>query len=161
MKPHVKTVYVIAAVATILVAGVLVWSPAGHIRPYDADLRPLAETELEGWCSGYVFMTFKDGAAHPAESSQCRTNPTNTDRFSSDVNTDVVVDSFCDGIVTVGFGAGKATCVRIMEDRNLWPTLHGELTAAWSATYPYPGGDIFKPAKSDNQPGGLDRGQTR
>ena len=158
MTTPAKALYVAAAVVIILGGAIWAFAPTGHIRPYDADLQPLAETHLEAWCSGSILIEMRDGDPHPDETAACR--HTNTKGHPDTPNLQVVVTAFCQGIVDGGWTSSREACIEIMEARNYWPTLHAQLTNAWNKAHPHPGG-LFKARVSDDGDPGLDRGQNR
>jgi len=151
-----RVAYVLAAAVLILGGGWWVFSPTGHLRAFDADLQPLAESALEGYCTGYIFISLDQGRnPHPAETAECRA----TEEHPATVDMQQVVPMFCHGAVTAGWSGTTTSCKNILNQASLWPTLHGQLTAAWNKAHPYPGGEFTGRVTDGGDNTG--RGQTR
>jgi hypothetical protein len=126
-------VTLIAAFAVIVfVGGFLVWSPSPHVRPFDANLTPLAESYVEGYCSGITVMR---NYGDPKAASLCR----ETSAHTAEVDLKVVQEAFCAGVVDAGWPGSEQDCRDRLDSSLLWPTLDGEITSQWNNAHPYPG----------------------
>jgi len=158
MKLQQRVAYLTATVIILVGGAWWVFSPVGHLRQFDADLQPLAESPLEGWCSGHTFIDGGGGRnAQQAKAAICRTD--NAETYSASVDMTAVVPSFCLGAIAAGWQGNLASCESILAQNNLWPTLHGQLTNAWNKAHPYPGGEFS--ARVSDSSDNTGRGQTR
>jgi hypothetical protein len=148
------------SLALLIGAGLYVALPPGHVPAYDAALTRLAETEREGFCTGFVFLN--SGSA--ADGEECRAldeivvsktrsklDPRlrepmwvyETRSLSTEVDLLAADDAFCEGIVFAGWDPGVGNpveyCLSILENYELWPTYDPGLTNFWSEKFPYPG----------------------
>ncbi len=129
--------------------------PTGELRMYDQDLRPMAMTQLEGYCTGMTYFETRGRKADAHAAAQCR--KTEDKRDERDLK--AVIPAFCDGMIKAGWdGSRYIDCIVPLQDMRMWPTLHGQLSSAFdeSGRYPYPG-DAFFGAPTD----GGGRGNTR
>ncbi len=142
----------IGGVLAVLVGGLYVGRPQGHVPPFDADLRRLAESEIEGYCSGLVYWTTR-GQGNAAEAKACRS----AEDKGTEVDLRAVQMAFCQGAREGGFPGDVVTdCLLVLQAVELWPTYDGQLTDAWSRAYPYPYPDDFEAVPTDGdrpQPG--------
>ena len=122
--------------------------PPGHVPPYDALLNRLAETELEGYCSGWAFWTGASSSESVALAERCRTNgaqapangyqPASHAPLSDEYDMEVVQEAFCRGVTAAGFPSASACLVQV-KGLRIWPTYDASLTNSWSERWPYPG----------------------
>lgn len=111
----------------------------GHVPLFDADLNRLAESELEGFCSGVTFWVERGG--DPVAAKECRA----TYDIDNTYNLPVVQVAFCLGAVASGFpGDPVIDCYDVLRAGSLWPTYDGSITNAWTKANPYPG-DVWAP----------------
>ena len=124
-----KKLLLLAGIATI---GVL-FAYAYVIKPppvplFDANRMLLAESYVEGYCSGVKM--FNDTPVATCWDD----NPD----YATHRQLDVVVPGFCLGVVNSGWSGTQQDCRDIMDDTQNWPLLSGGITNSWSARYPYP-----------------------
>lgn len=112
----------------------IVW-PVGHIPLYDANLVRLAESDLQGYCSGDTFWK-TGGVGDSNMASECRSRLAK--KHSSNVDLSVVQGSFCQAIVDSGWTGTKSDCLGIMATNEYWPTYVGAITNQWNRARPYP-----------------------
>lgn len=125
----------LTGVATIVLAlGFLMW-PVGFIPPYDANLVRLADSSLQGYCSGDSFMK-SGGVGSASLASDCRS--ARTGRLSDKPDMGVVQGSFCRAVVDNGWQGTMANCLSILQTNQYWPTYDGSLSNAWNRARPYP-----------------------
>jgi hypothetical protein len=150
----------IAGCLVALLAVVYVARPAGHIPPYDADLNRLAETQLEGYCSGSVFWkTYGEGDGGAA--AECREERAG---MHEDVpNIPAVQRSFCRAVVAEGWDGTVPYCLEILQDSKLWPTYDGQLTQEWNRArkYPQPPIQVVGSEGEGSRTGGRENATTR
>ena len=96
----------------------------------DANLRPLATSSLEGYCSAVNLMT-------SVSVDLCMNDEVNN-WMEAGYDLQVVLGSFCTGLVDSGWTGTQERCLEIMEDISYWPLLAGGVTNSWSSRYPYP-----------------------
>ncbi len=118
---------------------------------FDANRQLLAESYVEGYCSGQVMMT-----RTPVESCWADNPDLATHR-----NLSQVVTAFCFGIVDAGWTGSSAECKQIMEDKQYWPLLHGGITSTWSSRYPYPTDRFAENVQPDESRTGIREGEER
>ena len=124
----------VGAVAVVL-GLVYVARPAGHVPPYDANLVRLAESDLQGYCTGEAF--WKSGGMGDARlASECRSRLGG--KRPDEPNLTAVIPSFCSAIVDQGWEGTRADCVEIMVANQYWPTYGGSITNQWNRARPYP-----------------------
>ena len=158
MRLQQRVAYLTATAVLLVGGGWWVFSPVGHIRTFDADLQPLAESVLEGFCSGFTFIDSGSGRnPQPVKAADCRT--INAETYSPAVDMNAAQPAFCSGAVAAGWQGNLATCESILDTNRLWPTLHGQLTSAWNKSHPYPGGEFA--ARISDSSDNTGRGQTR
>jgi hypothetical protein len=176
----------LALFGLLVVAGALwyVLTPPGVTPPYDAYLNRLAQTEREGFCSGWAWWTAASSAEATPMAEDCRAglrprvsvrtpmDPPKRNGFiyhvstrplhlSSEVDMDSVVEAFCNGILSAGWGGGSGAdidtnrlmCVGLFQTNRLWPLYDPGVTNQWSGRFPYPGSD-----DEETLVGGLDDG---
>jgi hypothetical protein len=122
-------------IVVLLGAGVYVGRPAGHIPPYDANLVRLAETELEGYCSGRTFWQTQ-GYGNAEQAALCREEYAG--QYPDTPNLGRVQLAFCLALTHVGYQGGVDTCMAIVRTNQYWPTYDGRISAAWNRARPYP-----------------------
>ncbi len=139
----------VTGILVLLAAATWLFWPQGPERLYDADLRPLAMSYEEGYCSGVTYwQTNGKGSARAAKN--CRAEHEKND--SRDLTR--VVVAFCTGAIEQGFSGQKYKgCVDPITAQGLWPTLDGQLSGAFNQRYPYPG-EVFVVAVTDDAPSG-------
>lgn len=98
-----------------------------------ANLEVLAESELEGYCTGR--MLYRSQAGQKA-ASECWQELGEAHAIERDVY--AVVPAFCQALVDEGWNGTKYECEQIVERYQLWPTKTGALADDWSESYPYP-----------------------
>lgn len=148
---NMKRFLAVSGVFMVLLGGVYVGRPQGHVPPFDADLRRLAETELEGFCSGLIYWQTR-GQGSAADAKACRAE----EDKSTEVDLRVVQLAFCRGAREGGFPGDVVTdCLLVLQALELWPTYDGQLSEAWNRAYPYPYPNDFEAAPTDGraQPG--------
>ena len=151
---------VLAAVGVLVsvLAVAYVARPVQHIPPYDANLVRLAESEVEGYCSGITFWKTQ-GAGNGSEASACRKQHPGMSRVS---DLPAVPPMFCRAIVESGWDGDVPTCLSIMVNNQLWPTYDGSISQAWNRARPYPESQLQTPASQrDNSRTGGHNGSTR
>mgnify|MGYP001587881744 FL=1 len=125
----------LAGVATIALGLAYVSWPVGHIPPYDANLVRLAESNLQGYCSGEAFWR-SGGAGSARLAGDCRTRLAGKRSNKPDLM--AVPAAFCAAIVKEGWEGTQPDCLSIMFDNQYWPTYDGAITAEWNRARPYP-----------------------
>ena len=123
----------------------------GHIPLFDAGLKRLAESELEGYCAGTTFWKH-NGQPDAADAAECRSQST----YNSTIDIARVTPAFCRGVSDSGYAGGVGACIGILTSGKLWPTFEGGLTDAWSKTAPYPGDLAFVIPADDSRTGERD-----
>ncbi len=134
----------IAALAILTAGAAYIIIPPPYPGIFDADLKRLAETELEGWCSGITFAT-TNGVGDATQAAECRTE---YEGRPTDINHPIVIIAFCNGVLHGGLDTTTTQCQAILGSRGYWPTMDGEITAAFNDQYPYPG-ETFRASRSD------------
>jgi len=119
--------------------------PVGHIPPYDANLVRLAETEAQGYCTGFSFIN-SAGQANPTKVKDCRKKHRG---LSDKPNIQNVLQPFCQGVKDGGWQGSVKECLQIMIQQQYWPTYSGTITDAWNRARPYP--LAFISAQANNQ----------
>ena len=117
-----------------LVAGfwLVAIKPPGHVPRLDANRIRLAETEVEGYASGFVFWDDTNNAQATAEIRA-------ESAYSDEYDLTVVLPAFCLGAQAAGFqGSLKIDCEDWMVANEAWPTYNGNLSYAWNDAFPYP-----------------------
>jgi hypothetical protein len=135
----------VAGVALVVLSIAYVSRAAGHQPPYDANLVRLAESDLQGYCSGDTLMK-SGGTGDRNMASQCRTKLAR--KRSDRPNLQVVLMSFCRAVVDNGWEGTVADCISIMETNQYWPTYDGTITNQWNRARPYPQALIAPSGKS-------------
>lgn len=130
-----RRLFTVAGVALVLLGLVYVAWPAGHIPPYDANLVRLAESDLQGYCSGESFWK-SEGAGSADIAAQCRTRLAH--QRPNTPNLMVVQGAFCTALVDSGWQGKQPDCLAIMGDNEYWPTYDGGITNQWNRARPYP-----------------------
>ncbi len=175
----------LALIGLTVVAGALwyVATPPGDTPPYDAFLNRLAQTEREGFCSGWAMWTAASSAEAQQLTADCRAgerpreevrtmiDPPKKSGFiyhvttrplemSDEVDMGSVVGAFCRGLVAAGWSAGSSKpdtntliCTSLFRSNRLWPLYDPGITNQWSGRFPYPGAD-----DDETLVGGLDDG---
>jgi len=124
-----------AGVVTVALGLAYVAWPVGHIPPYDANLVRLAESELQGYCSGEAFWK-SAGEGSASLAGQCRKRLAG--RRSNAPSLMAVPGAFCAAIVKGGWTGTRADCLGIMSDNQYWPTYDGSISNQWNRARPYP-----------------------
>ena len=125
-----KKLLLLAGIITVLVVGAFAFViPAPEPPLLDANRRPLAESPLQGYCSGVKMM---NGVAVEA----CYEDNAETQQTDRDLSQ--VIDAFCNGLIDSGWSGTYGQCREIMDDNQYWALLAGGITQAWSTRYPYP-----------------------
>lgn len=125
----------VLGIMIIVLSIIYIARPAGHIPPYDANLVRLAETELQGYCSGKVFWnTSGNGDADSA--NRCRIDLANI--YSNEINLVKTESAFCQAVVDQGWQGTKEDCFIILEESQYWPTYDGSISNQWNRARPYP-----------------------
>lgn len=147
-------------IGIVVIVGSLAYviRPAGHIPPYDANLVRLAETPLQGYCSGQTFMR-TSGAGSATEAAGCRDEKLGL--LSDSVNMGAVESSFCQAVLDSGWQGDMLTCLDILRTNELWPTYDGALSAAWNRAHKYPRQILGGNTPPDNSRTGPRAGQNR
>ncbi len=127
----------VLGVLTIIGSLVYISWPVGHIPPYDANLVRLAESNLQGYCSGQTFMQTQ-GVGDANMAAQCRAQLKG--KRSDKPQPSAVQPAFCQAIVIAGgTGLTQNACMQIMISNEYWPTYNGMITNSWNRARPYPG----------------------
>lgn len=137
----------VSGIAVILGGFVMLMLPA-TIPLLDANRELLAESERQGFCAGEVYVQTR-GAGDEAAMGDCIATSTLDDAR----NYERVQPAFCVGLVEAGFEIPVEECIQIMQERQFWPTLKGQLTVSWNRKFPYPL-DTFTTAKTGGDPTG-------
>ena len=98
-----------------------------------ASLEVLAETELQGYCTGEMLIKNQAGKASAAACWEA--NKANWDDVH-DVHS--VIPAFCAGIVVNGWNGTEYDCKSIVDKNKLWPIVDGGMAHNWNEAYPYP-----------------------
>ena len=143
----------LALISLIVVAGGAFYllHDVGRIPMFDDNLRPLAESEVEGYCAGLTFWSNR-GSGNAAEAAACRAG---SDR-STEPDLVRVPAFFCMAVREAGFAGTVDECLGILDGQKLWPTRDGDLTNSWSQSAPYPGDLAFVVPPSDSRTGTRD-----
>ena len=131
----------------LLIAVGWISMPLPPERRYDADLRPLAMSHQEAYCSGVAYWSTA-GKGDRGKAKDC----VKGDGSELDTERDLrqVIFWFCQGVADTGFeGSQKRECQDVLETSKLWPILEGVLSAAFNDRYPWPG-DIFVARLTDD-----------
>lgn len=136
MRNATKRFFVwVAVVALVVGGGIAVFWPIDHWRLYDANLQPLALTEQEAYCTGFVGINagFKE---HDPDVKQCH------DGEGEDMGTEPSIANTpgwtCRGILDGGWPGSEDDCIGILEGYDLWPLLEGGLAMDWNEAHPRP-----------------------
>lgn len=139
-----RSVTLLTVAAAIVTAGAwYVYTEPPYPGIFDADLKRLAETEAEAWCSGFVFGD-SSGKGSAKKAAACRDSST----MSTEINHDIVVAAFCEGVRAGGVPIPQSQCESVMDSRGYWPTRDGELSVAFNDQYPRPG-ETFRASRTD------------
>ena len=135
-----KKLLLFAGVATIALTGAFAYVITPPPVPlFDANRMLLAESYVEGYCSG--IMMFTDV---PAQT--CRND--NPD-MQTHRNLGMVTPAFCTAVVNSGWEGSQQDCESIMYDNLYWPLLDGGITNSWSSRYAYPLDRFLENVKPD------------
>jgi hypothetical protein len=131
-----KRILGISAAILLVVGGlVAVLWPVETWRMYDANWKPLAMTEAEAYCAGFVLgegnFTNKE---NPEGMEVCYTSS----KYDNTVpRIGVAVRRFCEGLfATVGYPVGE--CENAVNGYDLWPLAVGGYTWEWNDSNPRP-----------------------
>lgn len=131
-----RMIWTLLLIVVLVGGGFATFRDPGRIHMYAVDGSVLAETELEGWCSGSIFWSSRQ-RGDDKRAAQCRKDQSET--MDTTVAHNIVQLAFCKGIQSEGFqGNIIVGCVDFLQNQRLWPTMDGKLTATWSDSYPYP-----------------------
>ena len=125
----------LAGALTIILGFVYIAMPVGFIPPYDANLVRLADSQLQGYCSGDSFMK-SQGVGDANLAAMCRVQRAKVMSDKPDMG--VVQGSFCQAVVDNGWQGTKVACIGILQTNEYWPTYDGNITNAWNRARPYP-----------------------
>jgi hypothetical protein len=147
----------IAVVVLVVGGGIAAFRPNTHFRLYDANMRPLALTHAETYCTGYwgILNGFRD---HDPDVIACQVDG-KMDNLTPDVTLAVV--RFCEGIRNAGWQGTVDDCINIVERDELWPLLDGGITMQWNSGHPRPTtdeGSIVVPNRGAGRTGNGSRG---
>jgi hypothetical protein len=121
---------------TIIGGLIYITYPVGHIPPYDANLVRLAESNLQGYCSGQVLIQTQ-GVGDANMAAQCRAQ--RKKQRSDSPQLSAVQPAFCEAIVdSKATGLTQSQCMDIMTMNEYWPTYNGSITNSWNSARPYP-----------------------
>ena len=124
-----KKLLLFAGIATVLITAAYAYVIEPPPTPlFDANRMLLAESYVEGYCSGVNMFTDTPVATCWGD------NPD----FASHRQLDIVVSAFCFGVVDSGWSGTHQDCRDIMDNNRNWPLLSGGITNSWSSRYPYP-----------------------
>lgn len=141
-----------AGVATILLSMLYIAWPVGFIAPYDANLVRLADSQLQGYCSGDSFMK-SQGVGDANLAANCRNEK--AAKMSNKPDMGVVQGAFCQAVHANGWQGTRAQCLSILQTNEYWPTYDGNITNAWNRARPYP--NTFALAGTGSNSGGGSR----
>lgn len=131
----------ILGLGTIALTYFWIWASVDHIPPYSSALERLAESEVEGFCSGVAFWNDNESGGprdDPVPAEECRFENSTKD---TEVNLRVVIFQFCTGAKVAGYnGDVRKGCMDYIVAREMWPTYDGRLTSKFNDAYPWPGG---------------------
>ena len=139
----------IVGILVVIAAVVYVSRQPGHQPPYDANLVRLAESDLQGYCSGDAFMK-SEGVGNAGKAAECRDRLAKT--RPDKPNLQVVQTAFCEAVVDNGWVGTVTDCLGIMQANEYWPTYDGGITSEWNRARPYP--------KTFTAPAGSSQGDT-
>ncbi len=127
-----RTLIKIGAVLFVIAGLVAVLWPVDNWRLYDANWKPLAMTEAEGYCAGYLLG---DGGFNNTEDKEgmaaCIAENEGLENDTPSIG--IVVKSFCNGLaVTAGLPHNE--CMDITEGYDIWPLQYGGYTWEWNDT---------------------------
>lgn len=121
--------------ALVVGGGLAVFWPSNHFRIYDANLQPLAMTELEAVCTGEIGINSGFKPQDP-DVKACREE--RVDDLTNEPNIARTEEWTCVGIIAGGWGGDMVQCLTILSSYDLWPLLEGGLTYEWNAAHPRP-----------------------
>ena len=122
-------------ILTILGGFILLVMPVGHVPLLDANRQVLVESERGGQCAGETYAKTRGYGSEDAM-LDCMASGT----IDNSIRHQAVQPAFCRGIIGAGIQIAQEECVKIMGDREFWPTARGSLTNSWNRRFPYPGG---------------------
>lgn len=146
-----KLLACVGIIAVVLAVAYISW-PVGHIPPYDANLVRLAESDLQGYCSGDSFMK-SQGMGDANLAATCRQRQAR--KRPNAPNLGAVQKAFCEAVVANGWEGTNGDCVGILQMNEYWPTYDGNITNAWNRARPYP--RTFTLSNAGSQSGGGSR----
>lgn len=118
-------VFIVGGLAAVL------W-PVDNWRMYDANWKPLAMTDAEGYCAGYLLGESGFNNSQDVEAmAACIT--TNDQKDNTTPNVGIVIRSFCNGI-SLTAGMPQQDCEDIIEGYEIWPLMNGGYTWEWNDT---------------------------
>ena len=143
--------FTLRLLAFVLIIGgaVAVFWPVNFTRLFDANMQPLALSEVESYCVGFVGLTssFK---TDDKDVTACRTEYAVLGSVADVAN---APRWFCTGLVSGGWDGTTEQCIDILDGNELWPLLNGGITAEWNDAHPrpsIPSQVIVDPGRSDN-----------
>lgn len=147
-----KKLLLLAGVVTIAITFAFSYIVSPPPLPLlDANRQVLAESVVEGYCSGVYLITRSPVVACWEEEADRGTHR----------NLSQVVTGFCFGIVEAGWDGTTYDCQQIMADNLYWPLLSGGITNSWSARYAYPLDRFAENIKPDESRTGVREGESR
>jgi hypothetical protein len=152
LKAQRTTIFIAACLAAVLVSLAYLAMPQGHIPPFDANRWRLAETHLEGYCAGVVFVQSQSPERNPAAAEACREE--NSARVN-EVDIRAAVPAFCEPIAEA-YGMTVPECEGVVAANRIWPLYDGGFTMTWNDTFPYPGDRILTPPAGSGRVEGRD-----
>jgi hypothetical protein len=146
-----------AIIALVVGGGVVTFWPIDFWRMFDANQRPLALTEAENWCSGWVGITEQAFEENDPKVLRCM------ESTSKDNETPSAAQSIgwaCDGIIAAGWEGTPTQCLDLLEEIQIWMLAGGGFTNEWSDAYPRPvaldEGIIEDPNSRENRSEGVE-----
>lgn len=126
-----KILIKIGVIAFIIGGLVAVLWPVDTWRMYDANWQPLAMTESEAFCAG--FLLGDSGFNNVQDEEGMQVCMERFDDKSDTPSVGIVISAFCDGLwVSAGFP--KTDCEDVTEGYEIWPLQHGGYTWEWNDT---------------------------
>lgn len=151
LKGQRTNIYVAACGVAVVVSLAYLAMPQGHIPMLDANRWVLAETELQGYCAGFVFVESggqNERDARKAKSCRVEKADVYVDRF----DLDAVITGFC-AAINEGFGMDPDECRGITAQNRIWPLYDGGFTTDWNETWVYPGDESLARRPVDGRVG--------
>ena len=125
----------VALVALVVGGGLAVFWPTDFWRLFDANQRPLALTEAENWCSGYIGMGQQRFIEDDPAVARCMDTQGLENETPSIANS---VYWACQGIRQAGWLGSSHECQDLFAANQLWMLAGGGFTTEWNDAYPRP-----------------------